>query len=410
MSSLTIHLEEQPPHYSGGETIRGQIVLQCFNVIELQEVRVTFSGRAEAKIRKVKGSAAPSGTYRGKCVLFEKERILVHPGGHIAVTGTYTWPFEFVFPSHVETIGQSLGWPEKPPFRSDLNHPLPPTFAVKMDDALREIDCVVEYQIRAEVFTPQRGLLGTKSPFTSETMRLHFEPPSLKEDLSDTRELDHPSQHQKEQFFNIRSMLLLQEYKGRTLTVQEKFRSWLFPGQLPRFSFRVSFSYPIRMSQPAPLACYLNIEPIMEDSSVSSPPVILLQSLHIILVGITSARSSPSLMGTMSGEVKEHIEILSKRSLGMPVSGKIDLCQVFGPLVFRPTDVSFATFNISRMYRLCVLGSFDCAGKRSEFEVSDIPVDIIPKAKETMKSSLVFDDSHKDEFPPSYEPSSTPTS
>lgn len=379
--SLTICLDEhlQLPHYSGNEALRGHIDLQCFNPIEVQEIRLTFSGRAEAKISKVKGSAAPSGSYRSKCTLFKKEQILAHPGGEIMNTGSYSWPFEMTFPSHVGDNSDSSKWPEKPPFRSDPNHPLPPTFAVKLEDSLRKLNCVIEYQIKVEVFKPQKGLmgLGGGTAFTSEVLHLPFVPPPFTE--SKIHATDRMFEHHKEEVFSLRSLLLLQEYKGRTLGVQDKLRSWFSPGQLPSFSFRTTFSYPIRVPQSAPLAAFLTIDPIMEDSSVSSPPVISLQSLSITLISRTSARSGPSFMGTLSGEVDEKIEILSKDSLGMPVCGRVDLSQVFGSLVFRSTDVSFGTFNISRTYRLCVLGSFDCAGKQLKFHAPDLPIDIIPR-------------------------------
>jgi hypothetical protein len=116
----------------------------------------------------------------------------------------------------------------------------------------------------------------------------------------------------------------------------------------------------------------------MEDSSVSLPPVILMQSLHITLVSKTSARSGPSLMGSLSGEVDQRTKILSRASLDMAVSGMIDLTEKFGSLIFPPTDVSFGTFNVARTYRLCVVGRFECVGKVFDFQVPDLPVNITP--------------------------------
>jgi hypothetical protein len=56
--------------------------------------------------------------------------------------------------------------------------------------------------------------------------------------------------------------------------------------------------------------------------------------------------AAPSIMGAISAELEDRIEILSRTSLHMPVSGKMDLGMEFGPLMLRHTDVSFQTLNI----------------------------------------------------------------
>ncbi|GKZ27888.1 hypothetical protein AbraIFM66951_001764 [Aspergillus brasiliensis] len=386
---ITVSLINQQPCYSGNDQIRGRVIFQCSTPTEIQDIRVTFSGRAKAKVQKTKGSAAPAASYRSKCLLFEKERILWHPNGEKVAPDTYEWPFEFVFPSHAQCA--SSRWPETLPFRSDANHPLPPTFAAKTSDSLRKLECIIEYRIHAEVFRPQRGILGKKSPLFSEIVRLNFLPLEARLDMKSTD--DHPAtyQQEKEQLFNIRSMLLLPENKGRSLKVQEKIQSWLSPSQLPRFSFKATFSYPTRVAQSTPLPCFLDIMPFMEDSSVISAPDIVMQSLSIAIVSQTAARAAPSLMGALSGQVDERIEILSRTSLGMRVMGKVDLAQAFGPLRIRHTDVSFRTFNISRTYRLCASFSFECAGKTSSFDALHLPVELLANSRELEKAPHSFE-------------------
>ncbi|PYI01658.1 hypothetical protein BO78DRAFT_353185 [Aspergillus sclerotiicarbonarius CBS 121057] len=400
---LTVCIDDQQPCYSGNETIRGRITFQTPKPIDIQDIRVTFSGCAKAKVQKVKGSAAPTTSYRSKCVLFEKERILWHPSDTIA-PGTYEWPFEFAFPSQV--LSGSSRWPETLPFRSDANHPLPPTFAAETADALRKLNCTIDYQIQAQVFSPQQGFLGRKSPLFSEVVRLKFIPVSARLDVKrDGNSAVY--QHQKEQVFNLRSMLLLPENRGRSLKLQERIQSWLSPGQLPRFSFKASFTYPSRVIQSTPLACSLEITPFMEDSSVTSPPEILMQSLSITVLSQTGARAAPSLMGALSGQVDERIEILSKTSLGMPVSGTVDLVQAFGPLVFRHTDVSFGTFNISRTYRLCASFVFECAGNTKSFDLPNLPIEIFAEFGEPDKIQSSVEHLPEDDSPPSYTSAST---
>ncbi|OQE16464.1 hypothetical protein PENSTE_c024G08270 [Penicillium steckii] len=403
--SLKISLQNELPQYSGNESISGIVTLQCFKPLEVEEVKLTFTGLAEAKIQKVKGSAGPSGSYRSKCVLFETDRLLAHTTGQPFDTGTYSWPFEFVFPSNVEPQPRETKWPVTAPFRSDSKHPLPPTFATKVEDASRRLKCSIGYQIHAQVFKPSSGFMKSTSEFLSDTVWLQFRPPSSKFDMLDAENYDRIVRQHKEQVFHLRSMLLYQEHRSKALGLQEKFSSWLNPNRLPQFSFKASFSYPARVDQSLPLSCFLDIIPLMGDSSVSSPPVILLQSLHITLISRTSARSGPSIMGKMSGEVDERLVILSTSSLNMMVSGAVDLTAKFGPLVFRPTHVSFGTYNISRTYRLCVSAQFECVGKAVEFQAPDMPVEIIPQTQGNENRARGSFDLSNNDSPPVYTPS-----
>lgn len=369
---LVIHLDNPQSVYSGNEIIQGRVVFECPNLIDIQDIRVTFSGRSKATVKKVKGSAAPSASYRSKCILFEKERILKSTNGAPLPPETYEWPFQFSVPSHAESGGK---WPEKPPFRSDAHHPLPPSFAAEVGDSLRKLECAIEYRIRAQVLKPQTSFLGRSSAWFDETVRLNYVPLAAQVD----RARDSPSlyQQKREQLFTVRSLLLLPENRGRNLSVQERFQSWLSPSRLPRFDFQVSLTYSAQVVQSTPLRCVLEIVPFMENASVSNAPDIILRSASMVVVNRTSARASPSIMGAISGEVDERIEILSKTSVGTPVSGRADLNQMFGPLVFKSSDPSFSTFNVSRQYTLSASFVFECAGKTLEFALADLGINIM---------------------------------
>ncbi|PIG79918.1 hypothetical protein AARAC_010352 [Aspergillus arachidicola] len=341
---LTIQLENQLACYSGHEHLRGCVVYHCPNPIDIQEVRVSFYGRAKAKVQKVKGAAAPAATYRSKCILFQEEKILVTPNGGQLARNTYEWPFEFTFPSQVESPAK---WPEKAPFRSDEHHPLPPSFAADVGDSQRKLHCVIEYRIEVQMFKPQKNFLSKKR------RRKH-----------------------KDEVFTVRSLLLLPENRGRSLKVGEKFQSWLSKKQLPQFDFKASFLYSTRVLQGAPVACLLDIIPCTDGSSMPFPGITL-QSVSIAVMSRTSARASQSLRGSITGDVDDRLEILSKTSLGMPVLGQLDLNETFGPLIFRHSDVSFSTFTISRSYRLCASFTFECVGKTFEFNANDLEFFIV---------------------------------
>ncbi|RDW87044.1 uncharacterized protein DSM5745_03686 [Aspergillus mulundensis] len=401
---LTIYITDKRPCYFGNETIRGRVVFESTSITNLHDIRVTFTGRSKAKVQKVKGAGAPAGNYRSRCALFEKEKILLHMNGEALAPGKYEWPFEFEFPTAAQS---STKWPVKIPYRSDENHPLPPTFAIQAGDEARKVSCAIDYRIEAKVMKPQRGLFPSKAPLFSEEVRLNFMPDFA---VSDPREDDQTVQlyrQQKEQVFNIRSILLLPENKGRSLSVGEKIRGWFAPGQLPKFSFTASLSYPTRVVQSTPLHCFLNILPHMEDSSVTSHPDIFIKSVSITAISQTAARAAPSIKGAISAELDDKIEILSRPSLHMPVSGTVNLGQAFGPLVLRHTDVSFRTFNICRTYRLCTSISFECAGKTNEFKLVDLPFEVVAKVEGSEKKDLAYQFPRPvEDAPPAYASSS----
>ncbi|KAL4735015.1 hypothetical protein BDV11DRAFT_212336 [Aspergillus similis] len=371
---LTIHLDNHQPCYFGNETICGRVIFESLSITNLQDIRVTFTGRTKARISKVKGSGAPAANYRSKCILFEKEKILVHCHGEALPPGRHEWPFEFSFPT---TARSSVKWPEKHPFRNDSNHPLPPAFAIEAGDKARRVSCAIQYRIDAKAMKPQRGLFSSTRPLFSDEVRLSFMPDFAVADFSESDRALEIYQQRKEQAFSIRSMLLLPENKGRSLSTGEKIQGWFSPGQLPRFSFTASFSYPTRVVRSTPVQCSLEITPHMEDSSVTSPPEMIMNS-----------RAAPSIMGAMSAELEDKIEILSRKSLRMPVSGKVDLGMAFGPLMLSHTDVSFQTFNICRRYCLCAFIVLVCAGRTNEFKLTNLPFEVVAKLERSEKKNI----------------------
>ncbi|KAL4747417.1 hypothetical protein BDW72DRAFT_209657 [Aspergillus terricola var. indicus] len=397
---LTIHLDNHKPCYFGDETICGRVIFESSSITSLRDIRVTFTGRSKARIRKVKGSGAPAANYRSNCILFEKEKILVQLNGEALPPGRHEWLFQFTFPTAARS---SVKWPEKHPFRSDANQPLPPAFAIEAGDKARTVSCAIEYRIDAKAVKPQRGLFPSTRPLFSDEVRLSFMPDFAVADSCESDCAAEIYQQQKEQVFSIRSMLLVPENKGRSLSTGEKIQGWFAPGQLPRFSFTASFSYPTRVVHYTPVQCSLDIKPHMEDSSVTSPPEIIMKSISITAISQTAARAAPSVMGAISADLENKMEILSRTSLHMPVSGKVDLGMAFGPLVLRHTDVSFQTFNICRGYCFCVSIVLVCAGKTNEFKLTNLPFEVIAKLETSEKKNIAFELAEAiEDAPPAY--------
>jgi hypothetical protein len=397
---LTIHLDNHKPCYFGNETIYGRVIFESSSITSLQDIRLSFTGRSKARIQKVKGSGAPAANYRSKCILFEKEKILVHLNGEALPPGRHEWPFQFSFPT---TARSSVKWPERQPFRSDANHPLPPVFAIEAGDRARRASCTIEYRIDAKAMKPQRGIFSSTRPLFSEQVRLNFMPDFAVAGDCESDRAAEIYQQRKEQVFSIRSMLLLPENKGRSLSTGEKIHGWFAPGQLPRFSFTASFSCPTRAVSSAPVQCSLDITPHMEDSSVTSLPEIIMKSISITAISRTAARAAPSIMGAISAELEDRIEILSRTSLHMPVSGKVDLGIEFGPLMLRRTDVSFQTFNICRRYFLSVSIVLACAERTNEFKLTELPFEVVAKVERSEKKNPAFEFAEATEdVPPAY--------
>lgn len=363
---LIIHLDNPLPSYSGNEVIQGRVIFDCSHEVPVQDIRLILTGRAKSKVQKAKSSAALKASYRGKANLFEKEKILLSYGGSLTPQ-KYEWPFGFVFPAHAQPT--SKGWSTQAPFQHHPDQPLPPTFAAMVKDELRELECSVEYRLEAIVTKPGRGLLGQSHLFR-EIVRLPCVPLPV-----DLKNID--TSISRDQHFTIRSLFLLPENRSKRLTFQEKMQSWFGSDKLPRFTFKSTFRYPTRISQSIPLNCSLGIDSIIEDSSVTSEPTVTLRSISLVLVSQTAARASPSLMGAISGQVDERVELISKPSVDIPVSGRVDLAQLYGPLVLNQ-DVSFSTFNMCRSYKLCANLVFECVGKSVNLDLNDLRIEILP--------------------------------
>ncbi|KAL5334288.1 hypothetical protein BJX70DRAFT_378699 [Aspergillus crustosus] len=410
---LTIHLATTQPTYHGGESLTGIVSFTTTTPIPLHQIHISFTAISKTRVQKVKGAGAPAANYRSSVTLFEKDKLLLYQNGDVLAPGEYEWPFDFVFPENVSLIGEEKAgtgkWAALAPFRVDEGHPLPPSFSIQSGDAVRKVHCVVEYRLEARVLKPQGGLFGSKAPLFSESILLDFLS-SLS--ISNTGGVDPYTtiyRQNKEQLFTIKSMLLLPENRGRSLGFGEKVSSW-FSTRLPRFSFQVNFSYPTSLVQFAPFPCHFDVEGFMEDSNVTQVPEIQLRSLSIAVISRTVARAVPTLVGAMSAELDERIEVLNRTGLSMPVFGRVDISQVFGPLIIRKTDVSFSTLNICRSYRLSLAAVFECAGKTNEFKYEDMPIEIIAAGEGNVMDKTeqgVVEVDRRDELPPVYTPDST---
>ncbi|EAW19846.1 uncharacterized protein NFIA_094660 [Aspergillus fischeri NRRL 181] len=413
--SLNIYIEDPRQYYAENDIIRGRIIFDCpRDFQQFKDVRLTFSGCSKAKIQKVKGPAGPTGSYQSKCILFKRERILVPAEECKIPPTTYEWPFEFHFPPHVESPN---AWPEAESFRVDENQPLPPSFNTECHNSLRRVSASVEYRLKVQIFKLTKGLFERKSPIFEKVVHLPFVPMAAR---ARTRAIELEKKQKIDRTFTVRSLSLLPGNTDRSLSVQERFKAWLSPGQLPYFSFGVEFRYPLYLVGGMPIPLLLGVKPLIDNSNAPQVPEIILQTASITLIGRTAARASPLLMGSMLGEVDEETMLLSKTSLRMAVSGQMDLSERFGQISLPTTDVTFNTFNLSRSYRLRISLVFECAGKLFKFDATDLEVGVLSNAGMTVKKdglprgSADEGSSHSrryvvyssDEQPPPYLPSS----
>ncbi|KAF7175102.1 hypothetical protein CNMCM7691_006506 [Aspergillus felis] len=381
--SLNIYIDDPRPCYAENDIIRGRVIFDCpRDFQQIKDIRLTFSGCSKAKIQKVKGPVAPTGRYQSKCILFERERILVPAEECKIPPTTYDWPFEFRFPPHVELPN---AWPEARPFCVDKNQQLPPSFDAECHNALRKVSASVEYRLKAQVLKHTKGLFERKSPVFEKVLHLPFIPTAAR---AQTHAIELEKKEKIDRTFTVRSLSLLPGNTDRSLSVQERFKAWLSPGQLPYFSFSVEFQYPFFLVHGMPIRLSLDVKPLIDNSNAPRIPEIVLQTVSITLVGRTAARASPLLMGSMSGEVDEETTLLSKTSLRVAVSGQMDLSEQFGQISLPTTDVTVNTFNLSRSYRLRISLVFECAGKLLNFVATDLEVGVLSNAAMKVKEVL----------------------
>ncbi|KAF4179615.1 hypothetical protein CNMCM8694_001557 [Aspergillus lentulus] len=379
--SLNINIDDPRPYYAENDIIRGRVIFDCpRDFQQIKDVRLIFSGCSKAKVQKVKGPAAPTGNYQSKCILFQRERILVLAEECRIPPSTYEWPFEFRFPPHVESPN---AWPEAGSFRVDENQPLPPSFHAECRNSLRKLSASIEYRLKVQIFKPTKGLFEKKSPVFEKVLHLAFVPTAAR---AHTHAIELEKKQRIDRTFTVRSLSLLPENTDRSLRVQEKLKAWLAPGQLPYFSFGVEFRYPSHLVQGTPIRLLLEVKPLIDNSNAPRIPEIALQAASITLVGRTAGRASPLLMGSMSGEVDEETTLLSKTSLRMAVCGQMDLSERFGQISLPTTDATFSTFNLSRSYRLRISLVFECAGKLLKFD-ADLEVGVLSNARMTVKKN-----------------------
>lgn len=378
--SLNIYLEDPRQYYAENDMIKGRIVFNCpRDFQQLKNVTLTFSGCSKAKIRKVKGPAGPTGSYQSKCILFKRERILVPAEECKIPPTTYEWPFEFRFHPHVASPN---AWPEAESFRVDENQPLPPSFNTECHNSLRRVSASIEYRLKVQIFKPTKGLFERKSPVFEKVLHLPLIPMAAR---AHTHVIELEKKQKINRTFTVRSLSLLPGNTDRSLSVQERFKAWLSPGQLPYFSFGVEFRYPLYLVAGTPIPLLLEVKPLIDNSNAPHVPEIVLQTASITLIGRTAARASPLLMGSMSGQMDEETMLLSKTSLRMVISGQMGLSERFGQISFPTTYVTFSTFNLSRSYRLRISLVFECAGKLFKFDATDLEVGVLSNAGMTVE-------------------------
>ncbi|GMM37459.1 hypothetical protein DASC09_047840 [Saccharomycopsis crataegensis] len=136
MPNLTIHVDQQQPVFTNGDTISGHITLQVNDRIDLNEITIELLGISETRISNSQG---PGKSYRSHVLVKRSVRVFPEQFSELKSShytlgnGTYSYPFSLQFPSSttpIECIANSFTGRCGFIYHNTIDAPatIPPTF------------------------------------------------------------------------------------------------------------------------------------------------------------------------------------------------------------------------------------------------------------------------------------------
>ncbi|KAL4733436.1 hypothetical protein BDV11DRAFT_84084 [Aspergillus similis] len=352
---LTINLEDPHATYSQGDLVAGQVMFQVGATHPLASqpvyILIEVHGRTRTK-------APDSGERYGQANLFWTR-----------VAGFYgsqtLWPFSFRFPARASPVDPSVvdmrGWTRQmTTIRSD--HPLPPTFH---DQGTPFFLAAVEYHVRASAWT--KSAFGASHMLGEQSIPIIYRPrddPQLR--ISTNGEVRKIRTH-----LTIKSDMFISKNSCSGQVVRGKAKSFLQYFKVPSFRCEIQLTFPMRVQLGEEIPCLVRVTPLLDSSTVSEAPPIILTGFSIAVTGKTKVWV-PGKAGTDS--IKSRKDVIlekSSRSLNVQLSPEK---VVIGPAVWG-TAPTIKTYNISRTYTLwiavdiLVAGVTSCVSEEAELIV-----------------------------------------
>ena len=387
---LSFELDNPRVHYSPGDTLSGQVVLNTAEEVAIGKVVVSFWGRAKSRIIQQHGQAV---TYHRGRTQFFKQELVLYEGQYTHKPDTFRWRFEFIVPHHADpgSILMSPGgekWKPKEHFRgtsdeNNLDLTLPPSCYHSRHMFGRHAECFIEYVLDVTLIEPE-GLHHVRGPQSKiSTYPIVFHPLSTPEPIQNYNFTTHL------RLFTISTLKLLPDHAGTSLGFRDRARSIFQRDTIPKFSFSLTVQAPsiIQLMHPNPIPFLITLTPDLSQGMTTidtstSLPIIRLKAAKVDLKTYIRCRAP----GTFSDSKTHEIPILSYKTLNPPLAmahgmtdpsdATLDLGQLcdmrlgnakIGSRLETPLTPNFTTYNISRVYHLLWELEVECADKTEKF-------------------------------------------
>lgn len=288
---LGVRLDREEPNFTLRDTITGHVYCDTHLVTSSAVVTITLVGRSKSKMVVRHGSWGR--TYRGRFGLIDESahtRKLFEAPLHIPVDGDLkTWPFAITLPTQFDAIKTAPGTPQDESYLTPASdesamYRLPPSFLLQNWGYGEGMECFVEYFLRAELTTVNRGSTDTKQatqPLTITT--LHHGP---RQGNARWRASQHPH--------NLKRSELATEHES-TQASNPSTMEHIPKEDHSSLGFLISVKIPalLQLGQSFPISLQLLAEPtstLLSDNVLLTSRDVLLTEVSVSLVASTSIK------------------------------------------------------------------------------------------------------------------------
>lgn len=287
--SLGIRLEREQPSFTLPDTVTGYVYYNTRIVTPKALVTLALVGRSKSKIVVRHGSWGR--TYRGRFALIDESKDthkLFEGPLHNPIDGEEKmWPFAITIPTHFDAIRAASGTPQDESYISltseeSVTHTLPPSFVLQNWGYGEGMECFVEYFLRAELTTINRGSTATKqaTQLLAITTLYHG---SRRRDTS-WRASQHPCSLMRNEALTEHNLMPVSNTPGQGTGSN--------PSELG-FVVIVKIPEVLQLSQPDPVSLLLLAVPkshVSSDTALLTSQAILLTEISVRLVASTSIK------------------------------------------------------------------------------------------------------------------------
>jgi hypothetical protein len=378
-NSISIVLDNPKAIYVPGDKITGIVKVKCLSQENLQHVQIIFSGRGKTRLTRSNGQQKH--VWRGRSPLFIQSKLL-YQGHYTLKPNEYTWPFEFVFPSHSDARLSEDHFRQEFPFvATGVSHPLPPSFINYAYRAMSGRDKgKVEYTLEAKASRDK--VIDSSLEYM---VMLNFR------QKRNTANPDLGLRTQKANFL-AQTIKLLPESNP---SFKEKMHAFFHPSDLPRAAFCLQMVCPTVTFPGALLPLGLTLLHMETANGVQEDPEVYLNSIVIKIKTAEALRAGKAFGRQVTGNTEEEFQIFQhvgrvKLSKSVTADKQSSVSQLNSthvtpedkylrfPGLKTPLSIcpDFSTINVAISHRLKVKLQFSCAEKSFSQDFT-VPLSVI---------------------------------